>query len=212
MKKLSWTWFDHSTDLPEWLTSGIGQIMVEWSVLERELEQIIHLLVDVDIGIARIVTHRMSGRTRVDTIRYLLEWHIYHDRLNSSYLEKFDNVGSRIATKTQPQRDMLAHGLWSAVDGAWLVLKQKGQRPTPELKPDLPKLSRTFLPQKEPISQGRLEEILREVVSDARCLQEFCEDVHGALSPPPSRYKPPQYTRRRPKIPKKKVRSAPPRS
>lgn len=52
MKKLPWTWFDHRADLPQWLTSDIGQIIVEWAVLEREIEELIRLLVDVDIRTA----------------------------------------------------------------------------------------------------------------------------------------------------------------
>jgi hypothetical protein len=63
MKKLEWKWFDYRTDLPQWITSRVGQIAVEWSVLERELGQLIHLLTDSDIGIARIVTDRMNART-----------------------------------------------------------------------------------------------------------------------------------------------------
>jgi hypothetical protein len=47
-------WFDHRTDLPQWITSRIAQIVVEWSVLERELEELIQMLVNTDIGFSRI--------------------------------------------------------------------------------------------------------------------------------------------------------------
>ena len=39
LTKLNLGWFDHRTDVPSWVASGIGQINVEWSVLERELEE-----------------------------------------------------------------------------------------------------------------------------------------------------------------------------
>jgi hypothetical protein len=35
MKELKWVWFDHRTDLPTWITSRIGQIIVEWSVFGK---------------------------------------------------------------------------------------------------------------------------------------------------------------------------------
>jgi len=63
MKQLSSIWFDHRTDLPQWITLRVAQILVEWSVLERELEQLIHMLINTDIGIARVVTNRMNAQT-----------------------------------------------------------------------------------------------------------------------------------------------------
>jgi len=32
-KKLKTFWFDHRTDLPHWISAGIGQAVAEWSVL-----------------------------------------------------------------------------------------------------------------------------------------------------------------------------------
>jgi hypothetical protein len=58
MKKLPWSWFDHRTDLPRWLLAGIGQIVVEWAVLERELEELIRVLMDADIRLGRIMPKR----------------------------------------------------------------------------------------------------------------------------------------------------------
>ncbi|MFZ2078275.1 MAG: hypothetical protein WAV38_16795 [Xanthobacteraceae bacterium] len=66
MKQLPWVWFDHRTDLPRWLTSRVGQIVIEWSVLERELEELIQMLLNTDIGFSRIMTNRMSARNRAD--------------------------------------------------------------------------------------------------------------------------------------------------
>ncbi len=67
MKQLPWSWFDHRTDVPQWLASWIGRSAIEWSVLERELEQLIQLLLDIDIQSARILVNRMNARTRVNT-------------------------------------------------------------------------------------------------------------------------------------------------
>jgi hypothetical protein len=65
MKQLSLGRFDHRTDLPQWITSRIGQIVVEWSVLERELEELIQMLINTDIGFSHIITNRMNARTRI---------------------------------------------------------------------------------------------------------------------------------------------------
>jgi hypothetical protein len=172
-------------------------------VLERELEQLIHLLTDSDIGIARIVTNRMNARTRVAAIGHLIEWYVYHDRIAPSFLKQFGKLGNRITTQTQTKRDMLVHGLWSVVDGEWWVLRLVGQRATPELRPDLDRLSRALLPQRESITREKLDAIIEQIVSDARAVQAFCDELCGVLAP--SRYTPPAYTRRRRNIPKKKV-------
>ena len=56
-------WFDHRTDIPQWAKNGVAQIIIEWSVLERELEELIRLLMDTDIQHVRILTARMNART-----------------------------------------------------------------------------------------------------------------------------------------------------
>jgi hypothetical protein len=197
MKQLPYIWFDHRTDLPQWITARIGQVAAEWSVLERELEQLIHLLTDTDIGIARIATNRMNARTRISTIGYLIEWYVYHGQLKPDVLKRFVKLGQNIETKTQSQRDVLAHGLWSKVDGKWYVLRLKGQRQTPELRPELEKLSRPLLPQKEAITRDKLDAIIDQIVADAKLLESFCDEIYRARLPAPLRYRPPQYSRRR---------------
>ncbi len=62
---IPWIWFDHRTDLPKWLTSAIGQVAVEWSALERELEELNRLLMDVELKIGRMATTGMNVRTRL---------------------------------------------------------------------------------------------------------------------------------------------------
>jgi hypothetical protein len=79
--RLPWKWFDPRTDLPIWLRSGIGQVVAEWAVVERELEEIIQLLLDVEIALSRIAVHSMQVRNRVDVIDLLIEWHVYNDKV-----------------------------------------------------------------------------------------------------------------------------------
>jgi hypothetical protein len=50
IRKLTPAWHDYRTDIPQWLSSGIGQVAVEWAVLERELEELIRLLMDIDLS------------------------------------------------------------------------------------------------------------------------------------------------------------------
>lgn len=197
MKQLKWKWFDHRTDLPRGLAARIGQIVVEWSVLERELEELIQMLMNTDIGMARIATNRMNARTRISSVSALLEWYVYHDRFRASYLKEFVKIGKRIATKTQNKRDVVAHGLWSRVGGEWCVLKLRGHRSTPELSPELEKLSRTFWPQREVITAETLDATIREIISEARVIEDFCKRLHRALPSEPFQYAPPKYTRRR---------------
>src|SRR5579863_1727359 len=208
MKKLPWEWFDHRTDLPPWLRAGIGEIVVEWSVLERELEETIQLLLDVEIALSRIIVHSMQARNRVHVIDYLIEWYVYHDKLDQRFAKQFNKIGDRIANKTQAKRDMVAHGLWSMRKGKWHVLRLRASRQTPELRPDLDKVSRPVLPQMVPVTRETIASIVKDIIADAKELQAFCADVYAALSP--SRYEPLQYSRRRRDSAKKTTRRARP--
>src|SRR6516162_7167537 len=55
-------------------------------------------------------------------------------------------------TKPKTSADLVAQGLWSRVEGKWCVLKMRGHRSTPEPRPDLEKLSRTFSKNSTPLS------------------------------------------------------------
>jgi hypothetical protein len=189
-------WFDHRTDLPAWITSGIGQIVVEWSVLERKLEELIQMLINTDIGFTRIIVNRLNARNRISAAYSLIEWYVYHERIKPSLLKEFNEIGKR-ATKTQGKRDIVAHGLWWRDKGKWWLLKQRGLRSTPELRPKLEKLSRAFIPQRELITRGKLDEIVSEIISEARAVQKFCARVYRERPDQQFKYEPPKYSRRR---------------
>ncbi|MEH2562083.1 hypothetical protein [Bradyrhizobium sp. AZCC 2289] len=207
-KQLSWKWFDHRTDLPTWLKAGIGQIVAEWSVLERELEETVQALLDVEIALSRIVVNSMQARNRIFVIDYLVEWCVYHDKLDHRFADRFTKLASRITSKTQAKRDMVAHGLWTKRDGKWYVLRLRASRKTPELRPDFEKVSRPVVPQRVLVTREMVASIAEDIIYDAKELQAFCAEVYAALSP--SRYKPLQYSRRRQKTAKKTARRARP--
>ena len=195
MKKLAWSWFDHRTDVPDWVASGIGRVVIEWSVLERELEELIQLLLDEDIQPARILTNKMNARTRVFTATNLLQAHIYNDKVPATKLKALIKIGKHIEALGTTKRDILAHGLWSKINGRWHVLKWRQSRKTPELMPDLERLSRAVIPQREAMTKAKLESIAKEILATANDVQTFRESLEGALSP--SRYTRQQYSRRR---------------
>jgi hypothetical protein len=203
MNEIKTVWFDHRTDLPTWITSRIGQIVVEWSVLERELEELIQMLVNTDIGFTRIMVNRLNVRNRVSAAHSLIEWYVFHKRIRGSFLEQFNKIGSRV-NKTQNRRDIVAHGLWGFKKEGWWVLKQRGQRQTPQLEPELKRLSRAFIPQRELMTRRKLDKTIKEIISDARAIQKFCKRVFRARPNEQFKYEPPKYTRRRRRAPKKR--------
>ena len=58
IRKLQPAWFDHRTDIPQWICSGIAYVVAEWAVLERELEELIRILMDGEIQQVRILGQR----------------------------------------------------------------------------------------------------------------------------------------------------------
>jgi hypothetical protein len=196
VKEIKTVWFDHRTDLPTWITSRIGQIVVEWSVLEREIEELIQMLVNTDIGFTRIMVNRLNARNRISAAHSLIEWHVFHKRIGSSFLEQSNKIRNRVS-ETQNRRDIVAHGLWWHKKGKWWVLKQRGQRKTPQLRPELKSLSRAFIPQRELMTRTKLDKTIREVISGARAIERFRKRVHRAKPDEQFHYEPPKYSRRR---------------
>jgi hypothetical protein len=202
-KKLDWSWFDHRTDLPKWLLAGVGRTTAEWVVLERELEETIQLLLDVEIAMSRIMVSSMQARTRLQVLKYLIEWNCYHDKLQTKFLKEFIKLAKRIDTKSQTDRDMLAHGLWSKKGKQWFVLRLRASRSTPSLQPEFEKISRPVIPQRQLVSRTSLKQIGDQIVTDANALHAFREQLFAVLSP--SRYIRLPYSRRRPSSPRQRT-------
>jgi hypothetical protein len=212
LTKLNLGWFDHRTDVPSWVASGIGQINVEWSVLERELEELIRLLMDIDIQPGRIIVNWMNAKTRGATAGYLTQAHILNSRLKPVESKTVFDIAKAVEN-LQTKRDIVAHGLWSKHRGEWSVLKIRHQRNIPELEPDLKKLGRAVLPQPEPMSRAKFLDIAEEITTCTQKIVLFCEHLERELAPLKNIR--PVYTRQRRDYrqkPKKKARRAPPRS
>jgi hypothetical protein len=193
-KKLETYWFDHRTDLPPWISSGIGQTAAEWSVLERELEEIIRILTNGETQQTRILTNRMNVRSREATIKALIDAHILQGTLGLLHRKRYLRI-SKLIEPNQTNRDMLAHGLWTKRGRYWLVLQARKTRRMPELRPKLESLSRVVLPQSHRMTRTRFRSICRQIVAVARRLEAFGKSLERALGP--LRHIPPPYTRRR---------------
>jgi hypothetical protein len=122
IQKLKPAWHDYRTDIPQWVASGIGQVTAEWAVLERELEELIRLLMDIDPQHGRIIVHWMNAKTRSVTAQHLIQAHILQDKLKPHHLETFIKAAEKIE-RLQTKRDILAHGVWDIHEGHWCTLK-----------------------------------------------------------------------------------------
>lgn len=194
IRKLQPAWFDHRTDIPQWICSGIAYAVAEWAVLERELEELIRILMDGEIQQVRILVNNMNVRTRVQTAANLIQALMVLKKLKRRDRTRLNNLGKKIET-AQNKRDMLAHGLWNKHEGKWHVLRLRQSRPTPQLRRSIEQLSRAVLPQRELITPEKLNSIAREIVSVAKRIEVFCRYLLRSLTS--LRNTPPQYTRRR---------------
>jgi hypothetical protein len=176
------------------VASGIGQVAAEWAVLEREFEELIRLLMDIDPQHARIIVNWMNAKTRSVTAQHLIQAHILQDKLKPHHLETFMKVAEKIEP-LQTKRDILAHGVWDIHEGHWCTLKMRQSRKTPQLEPDLKKLGRAVLPQRDLVDRNRFRVDAQEIANAAKAIVSFCMSVQGALAP--LRNTPPKYSRRR---------------
>jgi hypothetical protein len=140
-------WFDHRTDLPAWLSIGIGQIVAEWAFVEKELEGLILVLTNGDFQQNRILLFKVNIWTRIAVIKALIESHILENRLSEADKEKFAIIAKKIEER-QGERNLVAHGLWTKHGKSWKVLQTSGSRSIPELQPIIRKLARAVLPQR----------------------------------------------------------------
>src|SRR5262249_17358694 len=110
-------------------------VALEWSVLERELEELIRLLMDADIQFVRIAVNVMNARSRIVTAINLIQAHILQNKLATGYLSEFLKLGKRIDPGLLAKRDMLVLGFGSKHTGEWYVLRIRQSRSTPDLDP-----------------------------------------------------------------------------
>jgi hypothetical protein len=201
-------WFDHRTDLPDCITIGIGQIVVEWSVLERELEELIRLLMDADIQHVRIVTNSMKAQTRLSAAQHLIEGHIINGKLKAVDLTDLTVMSKDWFSDTglQNKRDRFAHGLWAKDDATgWSVLRTRQKRVVVEFRDELSleKTSRPTLPQPQPVIGQDLLDVAREISAASAALVSFCQRLEASLAP--LRHKLPEYNRGKRSYPPKTI-------
>jgi hypothetical protein len=113
-KKLKTYWFYHRTDLPPWISSGIGQTAAEWSVLERELEEIIRILTNGETQQTRILTNRMNVRSREATVKAL----IAHLPTDCRRRPKTQGFRQELGTRSRPSRQGQVRILWRAASSS----------------------------------------------------------------------------------------------
>ena len=134
-------WIDQRTDIPAWLATGIGRIVVEFSDLEWQLEDMIRILLKTDIASARIVAAGMNIRGRAKCAESLSLNLI----LNNFALD-IRKFGDKV-DKIKIERDRLAHGIYGNDAGQWCALYTSGSRTLAEFGGV--STARSLLPQRE---------------------------------------------------------------
>lgn len=188
-------WFDHRTDLPQWLSIGIGQTVAEWAFVEKELEGLILVLTNGDFEQNRILLFKVNTWTRITVIKALIESHILKKKLSQAEKETFANIAKKIEKK-QGDRNLVAHGLWTKRGKSWKVLQTSGSRSIPELQPTISNLARAVLPQSVSVTHAKLLSYCRTAARIAKQVEALSRHIDKKLGPTQQTW--PNYTRRRP--------------
>lgn len=188
-------WFDHRTDLPAWLSTGIGQIVAEWAFVEKELEGLILVLTNGDFEQNRILLFKVNIWTRIAIVKALIKSHMLKKRLKKTDKEIFANIVTKIEKK-QGDRNLVAHGLWTKRRKSWKVLQTSGSRSIPELQTIVPKLARAVLPQSVSVTEAKLLSYCRTAVRIAKRIELLSRRINKKLGPAQQIW--PNYSRRRP--------------
>jgi len=193
--KVKWLWIDYRVDVPSWIATEVGRIVVEWSRLEAHFEEVVRLLIPADMHIGRAVTTGMSLRTRIKVAVDLVQAYVYYGQLSRDLLDEVADIRTKITDRPgyEAERNKFAHGLWGRVEGRWCLLRTSGTRSIPEVHAEVGRLSRTILVQKEEITRTKLTDTLQIIRSLNARLEAFCAKLEAAL--PPSQHKSRQQTR-----------------
>lgn len=191
MKPVKWIWLAHRRDVPTRLTNLVGQIAIEWSDLEWQLEETIRQLLDASIREGRITTSGMNMKARIYVARNLVQGLVIEKKLPASFVTDLDKIGTRITRKLEGQRNKLIHGLWGRLNGKWYVLRTSGTRTVKELRPELEKVARATFPQREEMNETKMNSILGLIRRARENVELYCGKVENAL--PPSQHKSPRH-------------------
>jgi|HubBroStandDraft_6_1064221.scaffolds.fasta_scaffold703823_2 hypothetical protein len=178
---IPFVWLDPCLDMPAWLFAGIGRIAAEWSYLEWELEETIRVLHDTDVKRARIAVTGMNVRSRVMCIANLLQAQDLH-----SMSSQFAKLGKTLTDEREPERNKVAHGLFSKLNNEWFVIRTSGVRTVHNIG----RVSRSTLPERELITRDALRETRSRIRLARREIASFRKQIVGAL--PPSQHNSPR--------------------
>jgi hypothetical protein len=107
--------------IPTSLSREVGRIVVRWAFLEHTLQQIVWLLMQVSFPYGRIAVREPRLEDRIQIIKTLAELRgIEFDEATVSRLQEDGKLTAR-------SRDVLAHGMWSCINGTWHVMLTRGK-------------------------------------------------------------------------------------
>ena len=170
-----------TVDLPDDQLAEIGRVSVLWSHLEWQFEDCIRLLSGASKSRARIMTQGMPLRSRIMTVRALLQ----ERGLVNTLSAQFEPIAKEITDKhVESQRNTVVHSLWHqdknteqwhavATAGSWY----SGER--------LRRIRRSVLPESTPMGKNQLVTLSNQIVSLMRQMKKFRDMIKPGLASSP---------------------------
>lgn len=162
-------WVDPRTDVPDWLATGIGKVVVEYAELEWQFEEIVRMLLKTDIASARIVVTGMNMRGRAKCAVSLAMNFSLND-----LAKDIRNLGKAVEN-VKAERDILAHGSYGSIEGQWCVLFNSGARTLDEFGGI--STARSLLPQREDVTEDTISKLRARI----KAQHDRAEGIRNAL-------------------------------
>jgi hypothetical protein len=179
-QQLPWVWIDPRVDIPQWLAGLIGRIAAEWSELEWQYEEIIRLLADIPIRSGRVITTGMNMKSRVMVATNFAQGLAYKNLLPVEVFREVKAQATSITENLERERNKVVHGLWGRREGHWHLLRTSGARDGAGL-PEIGRLSRSVLPQREKMTRTEIGGILGRITTARKKADALRTQLEAAL-------------------------------
>lgn len=142
-------------DLPSDYLTALGRVVVRWSFVERQLMNIVYLLLGVSKKHGRVAVREPRADECMSMIQQLMQ--LENVKVSSVDLD----ITSKVLAKLKSTRDTLAHGLWLQEPSGKVLIQVTSGTSRPD--PKAPKVSKRVNPHGMEVTPSDLEMLAEQI-------------------------------------------------
>ncbi len=160
-------------DLPSDYLVGLGRVVVRWSFVERQLMNIVYLLLGVSKKHGRVAVREPRADECITMIRQLM--HLEKVTVHSIDLDRL----SKALASIKNTRDTLAHGLWLQGPNDTVLIQVTGGTWKPD--PKSPKIAKRIDPEGMGVTPTDLETLSDQIKQMMQALDVLHREIEAQV-------------------------------